>query len=177
MKYFTIVKSVYVFHLSLAHAAVSSRGNVVVIREAPTSSSSESNFTDPHSPDDTDRTLQLTVAKLEQLNVISDQHSLEIVRNEPLSFDGGAQESGDEMPIVKKSGEIGPLENGSDRGIFSVSRVKKVELSEIPLDISTTGRAQSPVKSSLAQHGTGSEFLTFMCEKCSNLPDLPCSQL
>jgi hypothetical protein len=121
------VKSVYVFLPSFpsAVAAVSSCGNVIVIREEPTSSSSESNFTDPQSPDDTERTLRAAIVKLSQLDVIGD---------ESLTFDGGSTESIDEMPIVN-----GQTENGSDRGIFSVSRVKKVELSEIPLDISTAG--------------------------------------
>lgn len=100
-----------------------------MIREAPTTSSSESNFTDPESPnEDISKTLNLVVTKLEHLELISQPPTLEIVHNESLSFNGG--ETKDEtMPIVEKS----PPENGSDRGMFSVSRVKKVELSEIPL--------------------------------------------
>lgn len=113
-----------------------------MIREAPTSSSSESNFTDPHSPDDTDRTLELTVKKLEHLDLSN---------HETLIVDGGATDSENEMPIVKKSGENGQQENGNDRGMFNVSRVKRVELSEIPLDISTSGKisaASAPLSQS-----------------------------
>jgi hypothetical protein len=130
MKYFYDCEiCLRLFRLSPALAAVSSRGNVIVIREEPTSSSSESNFTDPQSPDDTERTLRAAIVKLSQLDVIGD---------ESLNFDGGSTERVDEMPIVK-SGENGQTENGNDRGIFSVSRVKRVELSEIPLDISSAG--------------------------------------
>lgn len=94
-----------------------------MIREAPTTSSSESNFTDPESP-----AHNLSVSKLEQLELISELPKLQIVRFENVSL-GGRELSCDEMPIVKKS----EVENGSDKGIFSVSRVKKVELSEISL--------------------------------------------
>lgn len=107
-------------------AGISSRdGNVIVIREAPTTSSSESNFTDPESP--VNNSHNLTITKLEQLDLISELPKLQIVRHENVSL--CAQESTDEMPIVKKS----ETENGGDKGIFSVSRVKKVELSEISL--------------------------------------------
>lgn len=104
----------------------SSRGNVIVIREPPTTSSSESNFTDPESPT---KTFNLTITKLEQLDLISDLPTLQVVRHESVSFDGEASV----MPIVKKKSENGTPENGIDKGIFSVSRVKKVELPEIPL--------------------------------------------
>lgn len=100
---------------------ISSRdGNVIVIREAPTSSSSDSNFTDPES----EKTLLLTIAKLEQLDLVRDHPKLAICRHENVNLFPG-----DEMPIVKSS----EVENGA-KGFFSnVSRVKKVELSEIPL--------------------------------------------
>lgn len=94
-----------------------------MICEAPTTSGSESNFTDPESH--VDKTIILTFSSLEQFELVSDLKQLQIVRFENVSLDG----STDEMPIVKKN----DVENGSDKGIFSVSRVKKVELSEISL--------------------------------------------
>lgn len=97
-----------------------------MISEAPTTSSSESNFTDPESPT---RTFNLTITKLEQFDLISDLPTLQIVRHEQVSVDGEASN----MPIVKKKSENGTPESGADKGIFSVSRVKKVELPEIPL--------------------------------------------
>lgn len=102
-----------------------------MIREAPTSSSSESNFTDPesHFDEDVAKTLRLTITKLEQLDIVSDLPPLNVVHYEAISLDGGAEA----MPIVKSNSE----ENGCDKGIFSVSRVKKVELPErkLPTDI------------------------------------------
>jgi hypothetical protein len=95
-------------------------GNVIVIREAPTSSSSDSNFTDP----ETDQTLHLTVVKLQQLDLIRDQLKLEICRHENVNFFPC-----EEMPIVKSS----EVENGTKGFFGNVSRVKKVELSEISL--------------------------------------------
>lgn len=99
-----------------------------MIREAPTTSSSESNFTDPESPT---QTFNLTITKLEQFDLISDQPTLQVVRHEQVSVDGAISD----MPIVKKKSENGTPENGTDKGIFSVSikKVKKVELAEIPL--------------------------------------------
>lgn len=51
----------------------------------------------------------------------------------------------DEMPIVKNNGDSTQSENGMDKSIFSVSRVKKVELSEMPLasDICSTRKWHS----------------------------------
>lgn len=112
-------------------AGISSRGNVIVNREAPATSSSESIFTDPESETnegEKETSFNLTITKLEQLDLISDRPQLQIVRYETINFDGAT--SDDEMPIVKSSSE---QENGTDKGIFSVSRVKKVELSELPL--------------------------------------------
>lgn len=49
------------------------------------------------------------------------------------------QQPNDKMPIVK-NGDSSQPENGVDKSMFSVSRVKKVELSEMPLasDICST---------------------------------------
>lgn len=126
-----------------------------MIREASTSSSSESNFTDPESP--TEKTLNLTVTKLQQLDLISDLPTLHIARYENVNLDGG--ESSDEMPIVMKS----ESENGSDKGIFSVSRVKKVELSEISLASDICATCKSFV-SRVCEHSF--QFIPFH--------DLPC---
>lgn len=104
-----------------------------MIREAPTTSSSESNFTDPESPTNN---LNLTITKLEQLNLIGDLTTLQIVQHDSVR----RESTEDDMPIVKKSSQNGTPENGTDKGIFTVSRVKKVELSEIPL---TTDICQS----------------------------------
>lgn len=105
--------------------------------EAPTSSSSESLFTDPGSPFDEQRILNLVIIELEKLNLVSTQPNLQVVHHESLNFSGDG-ESSDEMPIKKKTSQNN--ENGTDKGIFSISRVKKVELSEIPLasDICTS---------------------------------------
>lgn len=112
---------------SRAFAGISSRGHVIVIREAPTTSSSESNFTDPESQhyyEDQDEFFNLTVTKLESLSLVNDQATL---CYEPISINN------DEMPIVKTA-SVEAADNGGDKGIFSVSRVKKVELSELPLN-------------------------------------------
>lgn len=109
-----------------------------MIREAPTSSSSESNFTDPESPAHADDPLHssLTVTKLVQLDLQGEQRKLQVVHNESINFEGKRNEV-EEMPIKKKN-ENGSPENGAaDKGIFSVSRVKKVELSEIPMNCTT----------------------------------------
>lgn len=121
-----------------------------MIREAPTTSSSESNFADPPTPsDDVTDNINLTIKKLEQLSLVSHQ---QIARHEPVNFDGASSSEDDveQMPIVKKSSEHVQLEHGNDKGIFSVSRVKKVELSEIPLatDICAACKQEEPVRSS-----------------------------
>jgi hypothetical protein len=82
----------------------------------------------------------LQIVKLQSLELLP---TLEVVSNESLniSVKENNEITTDEMPIVKKNGENSQQENGcSDKGIFSVSRVKKVELSEIPLasDICST---------------------------------------
>lgn len=123
----TIVKSPFTLRFS---AGISSRGHVIVIREAPTTSSSESNFTDPESQYHEEDVFNLTITKLESLSLISELPTLQLVHYEPISVDGVIDT--DEMPIVKSTVE--PENAGSDKGIFSVSRVKKVELSELPLN-------------------------------------------
>lgn len=128
-----------------------------MIREAPTTSSSESIFTDPEN-NDGDKTYNLTITKLEHLNLVSDQSSLQIVHHEHINFDGGSLATADEMPIVKKNGEHGQQENGTDKGIFSVSRVKKVELPEIPLaDICSAAR-KHPLEVHIEWKGNFSHF-------------------
>lgn len=74
----------------------------------------------------------------------SSVNNLEVVSNESLNINVNNNEEEfliDEMPIVKNNNNSGDnsQENG-DKSIFSVSRVKKVELSEIPLasDICST---------------------------------------
>lgn len=124
-----------------------------MIREAPTSSSSESNFTDPESPAHADKLLHnLTVTKLEQLDLHGEQQKLRVVHNESISFEGTRNEA-EEMPIVKKKDENGPPENGAaDKGIFSVSRVKKVELSEIPMNCTTCKFPLEPPRTQRISH-------------------------
>lgn len=121
-----------------------------MIREAPTTSSSGSNFTDPDSQpyDDVTDNINLTIEKLEQL---SNQHNLQVVRHERVNCAGeSSAEEAEEMPIVRKNNQHVQLENVNDKGIFSVSRVRKVELSEIPLatDICATRKNPKPVRSS-----------------------------
>lgn len=125
-----------------------------MIREAPTSSSSESNFTDPESPAHADKPLHnLTVTKLEQLDLHGEQRKLQVVHNESINFEGKRNEEVEEMPIVKKKNENGSPENGAaDKGIFSVSRVKKVELSEIPMNCSTCKFPLEPPRTQRISH-------------------------
>lgn len=83
----------------------------------------------------------LTVTILESLELERDLPSLDFVHYEPVSF----QPSEVEMPILKKNAENGQQENGIDKGMFSVSRVKKVELSEIPLATDICSTRKSPL--------------------------------
>lgn len=106
----------------------------------------------------------LTITKLESLELAREVPSLDIVHYEPVSF----QSSEVEMPIVKKNGENGHQENGTDKGMFSVSRVKKVELSEIPLATDICSTSKSPLDRMCADC---EEILTFLCEMLSH--DLP----
>lgn len=136
-----------------------------MIREAPTSSSSESIFTDPDSQYDENKTLNLVVTKLEQLNLVSTQPNLRVVHHESVNLSGDSES--DEMPIKKKAQQNNE-NNGSDKGIFSVSRVKKVELAEIPLasDICATRKHLSSVKSSRINVKKRFCFLTFFACRC-----------
>ena len=140
-------------------------------REAPTSISSDSNFSDPDSrpfDDDVTDNINLTIRKLEQLSLNSSQQDLQIVQHEPLNYFGGFSRE-EQMPIVKKSGEHIQPENGNDKGIFSVSRVKKVELSEIPLatDICATRKHPEPVRNSHKREENSHNNILFL------LRDLP----
>lgn len=83
----------------------------------------------------------LTITTLESLQLSSELLSLDFVDYEPVSL----RQSEEEMPILKKNAENGQQENGTDKGMFSVSRVKKVELSEIPLASDICSRKSSHV--------------------------------
>lgn len=104
----------------------------------------------------------LTITKLESLELAREVPSLDFVHYEPVSF----QSSEFVMPIVKKNGENGhPNENGSDKGMFSVSRVKKVELSEISLATDICSTRKSPLD---CMYAGWEEILTFLCELLSH---------
>lgn len=108
-------------------------GGKIVIREQHfgTPTSSDSLFVDAlSSPVHESCSLRsLNVTKLEQFDIVSESH------DESLS--GGDAQTVCEMPIVKNGNG---QSDAADKGIFNVSRIKKVELSEIPLatDICTT---------------------------------------
>lgn len=123
-------------------------GGKIVIREQHfgTPSSGDTLFLDAFSSPITEchtleRTLleNLHVTKLDQFDIIGES---QINDDESLDKDKG-------MPIIKNNNSslataAKKTANGSDandKGMFNVSRVKKVELSEIPLDISTTAAA------------------------------------
>lgn len=111
-------------------------GSLIIIREHITPSSCDTIFTDAVSSIATgtyERPLNLSVQKLEQFDIATETQTLQIVKNESINLEGKYREEEElEMPIVKNSSSNGQQE-GSDKGIFNVSRVKKVELSEIPL--------------------------------------------
>lgn len=112
----------------------------------PSSTSGDSLFVDAFSSPITEcheQTLEKTllqnllVTKLEQFDILGESQNSQIKCNESLEDD-------DEMPIIKNNSVVKKTANGSDasdKGMFNVSRVKKVELSEIPLDISTAAAA------------------------------------
>lgn len=87
----------------------------------------------------------LCVSKLDQFDTIEESQNLQIKRNESLDEEE-EEEDDEEMPIIKNNNSSTVMaakkttngSDGSDKGMFNVSRVKKIELSEIPLDISTT---------------------------------------
>lgn len=112
----------------------------------PSSTSGDSLFVDAFSSPITEcQTLEKTllqnllVTKLEQFDILGESQNSQIKCNESL------EEDDDEMPIIKNNSVVKKNTNGSDasdKGMFNVSRVKKVELSEIPLDISTAAAAR-----------------------------------
>lgn len=110
-------------------------GGKIVIREQHfgTPSSSDSIFVDAFSsPIAESRTFRsLNVTKLEQFDIVSESHNELPPLNVPC---GGDATTVNEMPIVKNSNG---QSDATDKGIFNVSRIKKVELSEIPLDITS----------------------------------------
>lgn len=117
----------------------SEQSNLIVVREPPTSSSSsDSIFTDPSlkspqynkakkSPS------KLTITKLEPFNF----HPEPLVDLQNDSINDSSEQEEDleenEMPIVRNK-MCSDSDNSLDKSIFNVSRVKKVELSEIPLN-------------------------------------------
>jgi hypothetical protein len=136
------------------HPHQSSSG-LIIIREHATPSSCDTYFTDAVSS--IGNYENLTVTKLEQIDIVSDARAaLQFIRNESISVDGSkcAEEEGGEMPIVRNGSSVpsngqqlhaGSDASDKDKGMFNVSRVKKVELSEIPLatDISTVAASSS----------------------------------
>lgn len=134
----------------------SQHGSLIIIRDHPTPSSSDTFFTDAASSVDHHHQLQttqsLSVRKLEQFDIVSDggrkYENLQIVCNEAINVDSECvkvEEEEGEMPIVR-NGSSSSRSNGlhhhhhhgdsgsdKDKAMFNVSRVKKVELSEIPL--------------------------------------------
>ncbi|KAG5675766.1 hypothetical protein PVAND_005643 [Polypedilum vanderplanki] len=125
------------------------QGNgLIIIREHATPSSCDTYFTDAASSSICEKVnfQNLTVTKLEQFDIFGDKKTLQIIRNESINLDSECvEEVGGKMPIVRN----GSSSNGrklhtdasdKDKGMFNVSRVKKIELSEIPLatDICTS---------------------------------------
>lgn len=106
-----------------------------------TPSSSDSIFVDAFSSPITEsRTLRsLNVTKLEQFDIVSESHNEFSPLNIPC---GGDAKTVNEMPIVKNSNG---QSDAVDKGIFNVSRIKKVELSEIPLDITSARKFIIPL--------------------------------
>jgi hypothetical protein len=117
-------------------------GGKIVIREQQqhigTPSSCESIFVDAFSSpvSSLSRTFAgLNVTKLEQFDIVSESH------NESLNAPGG-DATLNEMPIVKNGNG---QSDAADKGMFNVSRIKKVELSEIPLDIASARKFIIPL--------------------------------
>lgn len=120
----------------------SEQSNLIVVREPPTSSSSsDSIFTDPSlkSPqyNKAKKSLpKLTITKLEPFNFhpepLVDQ---QLCKNDSINVSSEQEEDleDNEMPIVRNK-MCSDSDNSLDKSIFNVSRVKKVELSEIPLN-------------------------------------------
>ncbi|XP_070509313.1 protein cappuccino-like isoform X2 [Chironomus tepperi] len=152
-------------------SSVSSQGNFIIIREHITPSSCDTVFTDAVSSVsqlNNNNYIQqnLSVTKLEQFDIASDIHKkCEIVRNESFNVNGIERDLEDEDMPIKNSKANG--QDGSDKGIFNVSRIKKVELSEIPLasDIcnnassSTIPEQQTVTTQKVSSNGSGSKVL------------------
>lgn len=120
----------------------SEQSNLIVVREPPTSSSSsDSIFTDPSlkSPQYNEAKKspsKLTITKLEPFNFHPEPLvDLQIYRNDSINVSSEQEEDleENEMPIVRNK-MCSDSDNSLDKSIFNVSRVKKVELSEIPLN-------------------------------------------
>lgn len=127
------------------HSTSSEQSNLIVVREPPTSSSSsDSIFTDPASSHQSPQKykakkspLKLTITKLDPFNFHPEPLvDLQIYKNDSINFSSEEQEEDlevNEMPIVRNK-MCSDSDNSLDKSIFNVSRVKKVELSEIPLN-------------------------------------------
>lgn len=127
------------------HSTSSEQSNLIVVREPPTSSSSsDSIFTDPASSHQSPTKhkakkspLKLTITKLDPFNFHPEPFvDLQICKNDSINVSSEEQEEGleeNEMPIVRNK-MCSDSDNSLDKSIFNVSRVKKVELSEIPLN-------------------------------------------
>lgn len=123
----------------------SEQSNLIVVREPPTSSSSsDSIFTDPASLQSPQYNkskilpLKLTITNLEPFNFHPEPLvDLQICKNDSINVSSEQEDSEDlednEMPIVRNK-MCSDSDNNLDKSIFNVSRVKKVELSEIPLN-------------------------------------------
>jgi hypothetical protein len=117
--------------------------SVIVIRgDRATPSSCDSIFTDAVSSIAGKQILSIT--KLEQFNIIGNESIINVAgefnnNNDRNHHNNNNYYLSEEMPIVK-NGSANGQPDGSDKGMFNVSRVKKVELSEIPLasDICST---------------------------------------
>ncbi|CRK93999.1 CLUMA_CG007525, isoform A [Clunio marinus] len=97
------------------------------------------------------KAFNLTITKLEQLELIEADETIRKVKNDQLEFQNKETDIRN-MPIVKKNEQ----ENGEDKGMFSVSRVKKVELPEISLsnDICATPEQQTVTQSIVSGSGS-----------------------
>lgn len=122
----------------------------IIIREHATSSSCDTIFTDaisslsPFAASDRNNNFveqNLTITEVVHVDIASAtdaEHNDSINVNET-----DIEKQQEEMPIVKKNLSTNGQQDAGDKGIFNVSRIKKVELSEIPLasDIcSNTGK-------------------------------------
>jgi len=140
---------------------------VIVIRETVTSSSSDSNYCDPASEA---RSVELSIYNCAPIEIRS-LPDLRVIRYEPISIDPSPQTE-KAMPIVKRNDhqQQQQPENGIDKGMFNVSRVKKVELSEMP---KANGElpALTSVRNFSHQHVNAAhlhDLRSFVCSRRSN---------